>query len=144
MVMSFVCIVLYMGVIRELFISFIAGSSFPSFVILFVVVASLFRVRQALFDYYDYSIKAPMLLGLMAVFAKALHIYAGVSLRYAYFIVSLLSAFGVMYNITFTGPTYKFESNARWYLQYFLILTGHLIIYNLIIYNIDVYLTSCV
>ncbi len=130
--------------IRNLFISFIAGSSLPAFIILFLIVIQLFERKEAIYNYYNYSIMAPIFLGLGAVFAKLLSIYTLLTLRQSYFIISILSSIFVMINISRDGGAYKFETQQRWYFQYFLILLGHLFIFNIIIYNIDNYLTKCI
>jgi len=125
---------------KELLKSFIIGSSIIAFIILFVVVIYLFKIKEATFDYYRYSILAPIGIGLLSVLAKFISIKYNITLKRSYFIVSLLSALFVSINISRGEKAYNFKSKNRWYLQYLLIFIGHLFIYNKIIYPLDVYL----
>ena len=59
-----------MNINKELLKSFIIGSSIPAFIILFIVVIYLFKIKEATFDYYRYSILAPIGMGLLSLFAK--------------------------------------------------------------------------
>ena len=126
--------------IKELIKSFIIGSSVPAFIILFIVVIYLFKIKEATFDYYKYSILAPIGIGLLSASAKFISIKYDISLKRSYLAVSLLSALFVSINISRGKKAYNFKSKNRWYLQYILIFIGHLFIYNKIIYPLDVYL----
>ena len=55
---------------KELLKSFIIGSSIPSFIILFIVVIYLFMNKEATFNYYKYSIMAPLGLGILSMLSK--------------------------------------------------------------------------
>ena len=125
---------------KELFKSFIIGSSIIAYFIIFIVVIYLFKIKEATFDYYRYSILAPIGIGLLSALAKFISIKYNITLKISYFIVSLLSALFVSINISRGEKAYNFKSNNRWYLQYFLIFIGHLFIYNKIIYPLDIYL----
>ena len=125
---------------KELFKSFIIGSSIIAYFIIFIVVIYLFKIKEATFDYYRYSILAPIGIGLLSALAKFISIKYNITLKKSYFIVSLLSALFVSINISRGEKAYNFKSNNRWYLQYLLIFIGHLFIYNKIIYPLDIYL----
>ena len=125
---------------KELLKSFIIGSSIPAFIILFIVVIYLFMNKEATFNYYRYSIMAPLGLGILSMLSKFISIQYNIKLKTSYFIISLLSALFVSINITLGKGAYNFKSKNRWYLQYLLILIGHLFIYNKIIYSLDMYL----
>ena len=125
---------------KELLKSFIIGSSVIAYFIIFIVVIYLFKIKEATFDYYRYSILAPIGIGLLSVLAKFISIKYNITLKRSYFVVSLLSALFVSINISRGEKAYNFKSNNRWYLQYLLIFMGHLFIYNKIIYPLDVYL----
>ena len=129
-----------MGTNKELLKSFIIGSSIPAFIILFIVVIYLFKIKEATFDYYRYSVLAPIGIGLLSLIAKFISIKYKISLQICYFIISLLSALFVSINISRGEKAYNFKSKNRWYLQYLLIFIGHLFIYNKIIYPLDLYL----
>ena len=125
---------------KELLKSFIIGSSIPAFIILFVVVIYLFKIKEASFNYYRYSVLAPIGIGLLSMLSKYISITYNINLKTSYFIISLLSALFVSINISIGDGAYKFKSNNRWYFQYLLIFIGHLFIYNKIIYPLDLYL----
>lgn len=125
---------------KELLKSFIIGSSVPAFIILFIVVIYLFKIKEATFDYYRYSILAPIGMGVLSLLAKYISINYKISLQMCYFIISIISALFVSINISRGKKAYNFKSQNRWYLQYLLIFMGHLFIYNRIIYPLDVYL----
>ena len=125
---------------KELLKSFIIGSSVIAYFIIFIVVIYLFKIKEATFDYYRYSILAPIGIGLLSVLAKFVSIKYNITLKRSYFVVSLLSALFVSINISRGEKAYNFKSKNRWYLQYLLIFIGHLFIYNKIIYPLDVYL----
>ena len=126
--------------IKELLKSFIIGSSVIAYFIIFIVVIYLFKIKEATFNYYRYSILAPIGIGLLSALAKFISIKYNISLKISYFIVSLLSALFVSINISRGKKAYNFKSKNRWYLQYLLIFLGHLFVYNKIIYPLDVYL----
>ena len=125
---------------KQLLKSFIIGSSIPAFIILFIVVIYLFKIKEATFDYYRYSVLAPIGMGLLSLIAKFISIKYNISLQICYFIVSLFSALFVSINISRGEKAYNFKTKNRWYLQYLLIFIGHLFIYNCIIYPLDLYL----
>ena len=125
---------------KQLIKSFIIGSSIPAFIILFIVVIYLFKIKEATFNYYRYSILAPIGMGLLSLIAKFISIKYNISLKLCYFIVSLFSALFVSINISREEGAYNFKTKNRWYLQYLLIFIGHLFIYNCIIYPLDLYL----
>lgn len=125
---------------KELLKSFIIGSSIPAFIILFIVVIYLFRIKEAKFNYYKYSIMAPLGLGIISMLAKFISIQYNIKLKYTYLVLSLISALCVAINISLGEGAYNFKTKYRWYLQYLLIFIGHLFIYNQIIYPLDLYL----
>ena len=125
---------------KQLLKSFIIGSSIPAFIILFIVVIYLFKIKEATFDYYRYSVLAPIGMGLLSLIAKFISIKYKISLQICYFVISLFSALFVSINISREEGAYNFKTKNRWYLQYLLIFIGHLFIYNSIIYPLDLYL----
>ena len=62
-------------IIKDLLKSFIIGSSLPAFIVLFIAVSYYFLIeKSATFSYHEYSIKAPLYLGTMALIAKLISI----------------------------------------------------------------------
>ena len=125
---------------KELLKSFVIGSSIISYLIILLVVIYLFKNKQATFDYYRYTVLAPIGIGLFSVLSKYISIQYKISLKTTYFLVSLLSATFVSINISRDEGAYNFKTKERWYLQYLLIFVGHLFMYNGIIYSLDQYL----
>ena len=129
-----------MNLNKELIKSFIIGSSIISYLIILLVVIYLFKNKQATFDYYRYTVLAPIGIGLLSVLSKYISIQYKLSLKTTYFLFSLLSATFVSINISRDEGAYNFKTKERWYLQYILIFIGHLFMYNMIIYPLDLYL----
>jgi hypothetical protein len=125
---------------KELLKSFVIGSSIISYLIILLVVIYLFKTKEAMFDYYRYTVLAPIGIGTLSLLAKYVSIKYNVSLKKSYLFFSLLSATFVSINISRDDGTYNFASTQRWYIQYILIFVGHLFMYNMIIYPIDLYL----
>lgn len=125
---------------KELLKSFVIGSSIISYLIILLVVIYLFKTKEAKFDYYRYTVLAPIGIGTLSLLAKYVSIKYNVSLKKSYLFFSLLSATFVSINISRDDGTYDFASTQRWYIQYILIFVGHLFMYNMIIYPIDLYL----
>ena len=125
---------------KKLLKSFVIGSSIISYLIILLVVIYLFKTNEAKFDYYRYSVLAPIGIGTLSLLAKYVSINYNVSLKKSYLFFSLLSAIFVSINISRDDGAYNFSSTQRWYIQYILIFVGHLFMYNGIIYPIDLYL----
>tara|TARA_B100000900_G_C20586212_1_gene719685 strand:+ start:1275 stop:1664 length:390 start_codon:yes stop_codon:yes gene_type:complete len=125
---------------KELLKSFVIGSSIISYIIILLVVIYLFKTKEAKFDYYRYTVLAPIGIGTLSLLAKYVSINYDVSLKKSYLFFSLLSSIFVSINISRDDGAYNFSSTQRWYIQYILIFVGHLFMYNGIIYPIDLYL----
>ena len=125
---------------KELLKSFVIGSSIISYLIILLVVIYLFKNKQATFDYYRYTVLAPIGIGILSLLSKYISMNYNISLKSAYFLFSILSASFVSINISRDEGAYNFKTKERWYLQYLLIFVGHLFMYNGIIYPLDLYL----
>ncbi len=125
---------------KELLKSFVIGSSIISYLIILLVVIYLFKNKQATFDYYRYTVLAPIGIGILSLLSKYISMDYNISLKSAYFLFSILSASFVSINISRDEGAYNFKTKERWYLQYLLIFVGHLFMYNGIIYPLDLYL----
>ena len=125
---------------KELLKSFVIGSSIISYLIILLVVIYLFKNKQATFDYYRYTVLAPIGIGILSLLSKYVSMNYNISLKSAYFLFSILSASFVSINISRDEGAYNFKTKERWYLQYLLIFVGHLFMYNGIIYPLDLYL----
>ncbi len=132
-----------MNLNQELLKSFIIGSSIPSFLIFFIGVKFFIQYEEsAIFDYHNYSILAPIGLGIGSLLAKYISIYYKYPLKRSYFIISLISALFICLRVTFYwDEVYQYKINSeRGKIQYIIILIAHLFVYNFIIHSLDVYL----
>ena len=128
---------------KELVRSFVIGSSLPAFFIFFAGVSYMVMIEKSiLFSYHQYSMVTPIYFGTMALIAKLISLRLRINLRTSYFIISILSVIRTYTAITIEWDNmYTYERNSkRGYLQYLLVLLGHLFIYNCIMYPLDVYL----
>ena len=125
---------------KELLKSFVIGSSIISYLVILLVVIYLFKNKQATFDYYRYTVLAPIGIGILSLLSKYISMNYNISLKSADFLFSILSASFVSINISRDEGAYNFKTKERWYLQYLLIFVGHLFMYNGIIYPLDLYL----
>ena len=125
---------------KELLKSFVIGSSIISYIIILLVVIYLFKTKEATFDYYRYTVLAPIGIGTLSLLSKYVSINYNISLKKSYLFFSLLSATFVSINISRDDGAYNFSSTQRWFIQYILIFVGHMFMYNGIIYPIDLYL----
>ena len=116
--------------------SFVIGSSFFSFFLFFVAVDFYSQQKVINFTYRDYTFKAPIALGSIAVIAKYLHVKTNLSLWESLLVTSLLSSCSVMIGITYY-QSYKFTKIERWFLQYLKILLGHTITFTVIVYWLE-------
>tara|TARA_Y100000996_G_scaffold415092_1_gene408159 strand:- start:1746 stop:2144 length:399 start_codon:yes stop_codon:yes gene_type:complete len=132
-----------MNTYQELIKSFIIGSSIPSFIIFFIGVNYFIKYeKSAIFNYNNYSILAPLGLGIASLLAKFISINYNLKLETSYLLISILSALFIIIRVTvYWDEVYQFNINSkRGMVQYLLIFVSHLFIYNKIIYPLDVYL----
>ena len=98
---------------KELVKSFVIGSSIISYLIILLVVIYLFKNKQATFDYYRYTVLAPIGIGLLSVLSKYISIRYKISLKTTYFLFSILSASFVSINISRDEGAYNFKTKER-------------------------------
>ena len=128
---------------KKLLKSFIIGSSIPAFIIFFIGVTYFIKhEKSAIFDYHNYSIFAPLGLGIASLLAKYINLHYNIKLNNSYLIISILSALFICIRVTiYWNKIYNFKINSqRGFIQYLLIFISHLFVYNCIIYPLDLYL----
>jgi hypothetical protein len=116
--------------------SFLIGSSI---LITFVYLTTVSGYQQSgiiRYQYYNYSILAPIYFGTMAVIAKYIYLHTKLSLYQSLFMISILSIIGVTSYITITRA-YRFQTQSQWNRQYGKVLISHLVTYNIIIYQLE-------
>lgn len=110
--------------------SFIIGSSLPVFALFFLAVRKIDPLVRN-FSYQDYTLIAPLYLGLMNLLGGIL--FSGTH-RYLY--TGLLS--GVVVALAATlFKSYNFETNKRWYQYYLYIILKHIIVFSVIIQTLS-------
>ena len=128
--------------------AFLIGSSFPAFVLFFIgfhAYSGKFRKKNCIAQwfniepYFFYTLIAPVYMGLMSVLAILISCYFQISIRTAFFIVSIISTVIVSTAIT-VCKVYRF-SKERLREQYLRLLGYHLLLYNIIISNLYLKIT---
>lgn len=117
--------------------SFIIGSSFPVLLFFFTAVA---RIPSSLknYTYEDYTLLAPLYLGMMNMLATYLGETYNLSLRERYVLIGIISPL-IVIAIAYYLHSYNFTT--REWIQYSLILIAmHFVIFNVIVYPIEKYL----
>ena len=121
---------------KEYLKSFVIGSSCLCFLIFFFGVYTYSKQKIINYSYTDYTFRAPIFLGLVAVIAKYIHLNYKLSLRYSLLITSILSSISVMIGITYWNA-YKFKTNIRWLIQYITVLIGHTFVFTIIVHFLE-------
>lgn len=114
--------------------SFIIGSSLPVFLHFFLSVQRLDDTIKN-YSYQDYTILAPMYLGIMNMLSLYVARRFKLSMRQRYVVISLLSA-TIVTSIARLSHSYNF-SDKKW-LQYTVrIFLTHFFTFNVIIYSLE-------
>mgnify|MGYP000418368260 FL=1 len=116
--------------------SFVIGSSWFAFIIFFYAVYSYEQQNIINYKYDEYTFKAPIVLGLIALIAKYIYLNTNLSLWKSLLLTSICSSILVMIGIT-VNKSYSFKSQKRWYLQYLTILIGHTFTFTIVVYNLE-------
>ncbi len=116
--------------------SFVIGSSWFAFIIFFYAVYSYEQQNIINYKFDEYTFKAPIVLGLIALIAKYIYLNTNLSLWKSLLLTSICSSILVMIGIT-VNKSYSFKSQKRWYLQYLTILIGHTFTFTIVVYNLE-------
>lgn len=116
--------------------SFVIGSSLPVFSIFFKAVQNYEKQGIINYSYYNYSLIAPLYLGIMNIIAYIIRTNFGLSLKQSLLLISIISSMIVMVFITINNA-YNFQTRERWILQYQYILFAQLFVFNVIIYLLE-------
>ena len=135
---------------KNLLKAFLVGSSFPSFILFFLgfhryvgtyhkknCIAGVFKMEP----YFFYTIIAPIYLGLMSVCAAMIDQHFKVSVRKAFFIISVISPVIVSTAITLC-KVYTFSKD-RLRQQYLRLFGYHMLLFNVVIANIYLMVEKC-
>ena len=114
--------------------SFVIGSSFPVFILFFIAVRKISNNIKN-YKYEDYTLIAPLYLGLMNMISLYLTKYFNLNVRTRYLIIGIISPLIV---ITFArlNNSYNYD-NTEWTRYSIYLMMKHFLIFNFIIYNIE-------
>jgi hypothetical protein len=114
--------------------SFVIGSSFPVFVIFFLVVMNI-STNTKNYTYENYTLIAPIYLGVMNMLALYLANEFELSLRMRYIIIGIISPLVV---IMFAYITHSYNFNGEEWRKYAATLVvQHFLIFNIIVYGLE-------
>ena len=116
---------------------FIIGSSF--IVILPFYYAVYNSRKEKNYTYYNYTLVAPIWLGLWNVISLILARHFKLSMRNRFLLVSFISSVMIMIISTYF-KTYDFSKD-EWIKYYIEIFIKYLIIWNILVYNVEKYMT---
>ena len=123
--------------------AFLAGSSFPAFFLFFIGFhgnSEKYNKKNCIsrwFDkesYFFYTLIAPPYMGLMSVLAVMINQYFKITIRKAFFIISIISP--ILVSVAITQCNIYTFSKIRLKEQYLRLLGYHMFLFNIIIANI--------
>ena len=118
--------------------AFVIGSSYAVFISFFIGVGYLAEKKK--YDYYQYTLIAPLYLGLMNVIGLRLSERFGWSVNRRFLFTGLMSGI-IVANFATITKAYNFTQE-EWLQYYFILITQHVISFAVIIRLLTVY-TSC-
>ena len=114
---------------------FIIGSSYLVFAPHFYAVQNS-QIKT--YSYYEYTMIAPIWLGMWNVISLILAEYFNLTMRQRFLLVSVLASISIMIIATYF-KTYNL-SPEEWRKYYLMIFIKYLLIWNIIVYNIEKYI----
>ena len=119
--------------------SFVIGSSIIVMLPFLLGVLNRRDRGETKYSYENYSIIAPIYLGLMAVIAYWFRLYLGMSLRESLLLISVISP-TIVFLIVYFNSLYNFTTTEEWCEYALNIYFKHFLIFNIVIYYLEVYL----
>ncbi|HLX54132.1 MAG TPA: hypothetical protein VKR58_09330 [Aquella sp.] len=114
--------------------SFVIGSSFFVFIWFFLVVRNISSSIKN-YTYDDYTLVAPIYLGMMNVLSLYIAHQFDLSLRMRYVVIGIISPLIVIIFARWM-KTYNF-TNAEWNKYSLMLIMQHFLIFNLIVYYLE-------
>ncbi len=114
--------------------SFIIGASFPVFILFFLSVRNIPDLIKN-YTYEDYTIIAPVYLGLMNALSLYLATYFGLSLRMRYVLIGIISPL-IVITVARSIRSYNYN-RTEWNSYYLQLVIKHFLIFNIIVYNLE-------
>ena len=115
--------------------AFVIGSSYFVFLPFFYTVNN--NQNKKNYSYYEYTLVAPIWLGLWNVISLIVAEYFGLSSRQRFLTISIISALCIM-AIAFYFNSYNFTST-EWIKYFFYIFIKYLLVWNIVIFYLDKY-----
>lgn len=115
--------------------AFIIGSSFPVFALYFIAVSN-YDESITNYTYKNYTIIAPLFLGTINMVGLYLSNVYSLTKFQRFILTALLGASIVATTITVL-KLYNFESQQRWYKQYFYLFMTYIFVFTIIVKIID-------
>jgi hypothetical protein len=112
---------------------FIIGSSYLVFVSFYYAVQN--NQPKKNYDYYDYTLVAPVWFGLWNVLSLIIAESLGLSTEHRFLLISILSSFSIM-TIATHLKSYNFTKK-EWNDYYLHIFLKYLVTWNFVIYNLE-------
>ena len=112
---------------------FVIGSSYLVFLPYFYAVQKSQSKKN--YTYFQYTLIAPIWLGLWNVISLVIAERYNLSMRMRFLVVSIISSICIMLISTYF-KTYDFDKK-EWMKYYFYIFIKYLIIWNVVVYNIE-------
>ncbi len=116
--------------------AFVLGSSYLVFLPFFYTVKNS-KSKQN-YTYYQYTLVAPVWLGLWNVVSLIIANHFGLTKRLRFLIVSILSSLSIMC-IAYFFKTYNF-TNKEWKNYFFYIFIKYLLLWNIVVFYLDKYI----
>jgi hypothetical protein len=118
--------------------AFVIGSSFFVFIPYFLAVKYLSDQKFANYSYENYTLYAPIGLGLYNVFSLYIANKMKISKRYSLFLLSIIAASVVAIGI-YTRKAYNYTSINQWFNHIWKLYLVYFIVFNFILYYLDKY-----
>jgi hypothetical protein len=116
---------------------FIIGSSYIVFFPYFYSVNKLSN-KQKNYSYYEYTLVAPIWLGLWNVLSLIIAEKYNLTDRMRFIVISIISSICIMIIATKIG-SYNY-TNEKWMEYYFYIFLKYFFVWNFVVYNLEKYL----
>jgi hypothetical protein len=118
--------------------AFVIGSSFFVFIPYFLAVKYLSEQKFTNFSYENYTLYAPIGLGLYNIFSLYVANKMKISKRYSLFLLSIIAPSVVAIGI-YTRKAYNYTSINQWFNHIWKLYLVYFIVFNFILYYLDKY-----
>jgi hypothetical protein len=118
--------------------AFVIGSSFFVFIPYFLAVKYLSEQKLINYSYENYTLYAPIGLGLYNIFSLYVANKMKISKRYSLFLLSIIAPSVVAIGI-YTRKAYNYTSINQWFNHIWKLYLVYFIVFNFILYYLDKY-----